>query len=83
MGLRPQRHRHTRLKLPGRQLAAAGGTLTALALAIAGCGGSSGNNGNNGSNPNAGGTAIKGGTAVMAEPPSPPPNYIFPFQSSA
>jgi peptide/nickel transport system substrate-binding protein len=29
------------------------------------------------------GTPVKGGTAVMAEPPSQTPNYIFPFMSTA
>ena len=28
-------------------------------------------------------TPVKGGTAVFAEPPSTPPNYMFPFMSSA
>jgi peptide/nickel transport system substrate-binding protein len=48
----------------------------ALAVAAAGCGGSSSNA------TSSGGTPIKGGTAVFAEPPADTPNYIFPFTSS-
>jgi peptide/nickel transport system substrate-binding protein len=51
--------------------------LTALALAAAGCS-SSGS-----SSPSTGGTPVSGGTAVFAEQPATPPNYIFPFTSSA
>jgi peptide/nickel transport system substrate-binding protein len=48
----------------------------ALATAAAGCSSTS-------SSPSSSGTPITGGTAVMAEPPSTTPNYIFPFTSSA
>jgi peptide/nickel transport system substrate-binding protein len=48
----------------------------ALALLAAGCGGSSGSSAT-------GTTKVKGGTAVLALPPSATPNYIFPFTSSA
>jgi peptide/nickel transport system substrate-binding protein len=48
----------------------------ALALAAAGCSSSS-------SSAPTGGTAVNGGTAVFAELPATPPNYIFPFTSSA
>jgi peptide/nickel transport system substrate-binding protein len=57
-------------------LAAAVG-ITAVALVAAGCGGTSN------SSSGTGGTAVKGGTAVMALPPTTTPNYIFPFTSSA
>jgi peptide/nickel transport system substrate-binding protein len=59
----------------GRRAFVAG--VAVLALAVAACS-SSGNTGS--SSP--GGAAVKGGTAVMAEPPSLTPNYIFPFASS-
>jgi peptide/nickel transport system substrate-binding protein len=50
--------------------------LGALALAlVAGACSSSGSTGSSG-------TAAKGGTAVMAEFPSSPPNYVFPFMNS-
>ena len=48
----------------------------ALALAVTGCAGSSGT-----APPTSASAA--GGTAVLAEPPSTTPNYIFPFASSA
>ena len=48
----------------------------ALALAVTGCASSIG------STP-PGVAAVTGGTAVLAEPPSTTPNYIFPFASSA
>jgi peptide/nickel transport system substrate-binding protein len=51
--------------------------ITAVALVAAGCGGTSN------SSSGTGGTAVKGGTAVMALPPTTTPNYIFPFTSSA
>jgi peptide/nickel transport system substrate-binding protein len=56
---------------------AVGSGAVALALVAAGC--SSGSS----STPTTGGTKVKGGTAVWAEPPSTTPNYIFPFTSSA
>jgi peptide/nickel transport system substrate-binding protein len=54
---------------------AVGVGIAALAVAAAGCG-------SNGSSAS-GGTAVKGGTAVYALPPSTTPNYIFPYVSSA
>jgi peptide/nickel transport system substrate-binding protein len=54
---------------------AAGVAVAACALVAAGCNGS-------GSSA-AGGTPVKGGTAVFAEPPSSPPTYIFPYMSSS
>ena len=48
-----------------------------LALVAAGCS-SSGN-----SNSSSGTTAVKGGTAVWAEPPSSVPTYIFPYVDSS
>jgi peptide/nickel transport system substrate-binding protein len=56
-------------------LAAAVG-VTAVALAAAGCASSTNSAGS-------GGTPQKGGIAVMAEPPTTTPNYIFPFTSSS
>jgi peptide/nickel transport system substrate-binding protein len=50
--------------------------VAALGLAAAGCAGSS-------SGSSASGTPITGGTAVLAEPPSTTPNYIWPFTPSA
>ena len=52
--------------------------VAALVLA-AGCSGG----GSSGSSVPAGGTPVKGGTAVFAETPSTTPNYIFPFVASA
>jgi peptide/nickel transport system substrate-binding protein len=52
--------------------------VAALALVAAACS-SSGNTGSASS----GGTPVKGGTAVWAEPPSSAPSYIFPFMNSA
>jgi peptide/nickel transport system substrate-binding protein len=49
----------------------------ALALVAAGC--SSSSNGSSSS----GSTAVKGGTAVWAEPPSSVPSYIFPYVDSS
>jgi peptide/nickel transport system substrate-binding protein len=48
----------------------------ALALAVTGCAGGIGHT-------PPGVTPVTGGTAVLAEPPSTTPNYIFPFASSA
>jgi peptide/nickel transport system substrate-binding protein len=50
-----------------------------LALVAAGCSSSSSGSG---STPT-GGTPVKGGTAVWAEPPSSTPSYIFPYVNSA
>jgi peptide/nickel transport system substrate-binding protein len=49
--------------------------VAALALVAAGCG-------NSGSTAS-GNTPVKGGTAVFAEPPASPPDYIFPFMDAA
>jgi peptide/nickel transport system substrate-binding protein len=57
------------------RLLAAG--LTALAMVAVGC--SSSGSGSS----SAGGTPVKGGTAVWAEPPSATPSYIFPYMNSA
>jgi peptide/nickel transport system substrate-binding protein len=50
--------------------------IVALALAAAGCSSSPGSS-------SSGTTAVKGGTAVWAEPPSSVPTYIFPYVDSA
>ncbi len=50
----------------------------ALALTAAACSSSSSSTSSSSS-----GTAVTGGTAVWALPPSTTPNYIFPFESSA
>src|SRR5580700_9800254 len=68
----PQQSR-SRFRQRGRMLVAGLGAL-ALAL-VAGACSSSGSTGSSG-------TATKGGTAVMAEFPSSPPNYAFPFMNS-
>jgi peptide/nickel transport system substrate-binding protein len=51
---------------------------TALALLVTGCAGSTPPGGTSPA-----GRPVNGGTAVMAEPPSATPDYIFPFTSSA
>jgi peptide/nickel transport system substrate-binding protein len=81
MGEFPWRRRRSR-----RLLAAACGA-AAIAITAAACGssGTSGSSGASGSGSSAaptGGTAIAGGTATYALPPSTVPNYIFPFSSS-
>jgi peptide/nickel transport system substrate-binding protein len=53
----------------------------ALALMAAGCASSTGSAPAGRTAP--GGTPVSGGTAVLAEPPSATPNYIFPFTGSA
>ena len=68
---------HPRRRSRRAALALTVGT-AALALVAAGCASNSNNN-----TPTTGGTAIKGGTAVFALPPSDTPNYIFPFTSSS
>ncbi|HEX4060333.1 MAG TPA: ABC transporter substrate-binding protein [Streptosporangiaceae bacterium] len=55
--------------------------LSAIALTAAGCGSSGGSGGNSGGSTSAG--KVKGGTVTVAELPSSPPNYIFPFMSLA
>jgi peptide/nickel transport system substrate-binding protein len=78
MGLTPQ-HRWFMTSprdfgLRGKLTAIVGGA-AAVALVAAGC---------SSSGPGAvGNTPVNGGTAVMAEPPTTTPNYIFPFASSA
>src|SRR5215472_4992643 len=75
-----RRRRSTRFRLPSRLTMGVGAGAVALALVAAACSSSSSSGGNSGST---GGTKVKGGTAVWAEPPSTTPNYIFPFESSA
>ena len=70
----PARLRRSRPRLHLRLLAAGA---VVLALVAAGC--SSGGN----SNSSSGTTAVKGGTAVWAEPPSSVPTYIFPYVDSS
>src|SRR5258708_16614707 len=78
-----QRRRRTpRYRLPSRLTMGVGAGAVALALVAAGCSSSSSSNGS-GNGGSTGGTKVKGGTAVWAEPPSTTPNYIFPFESSA
>ena len=81
MGQAPQKQSSRRARrLRGRMTMAVGGSVVALALVAAGCSSSSTSTSSGGA---AAGTAIKGGTAVWALPPSTTPNYIFPFESSA
>ncbi len=75
MAIGPARQRRCRSGLRSKMLAVGVGA-AALALAVAGCSGG-------GSSAPTGGTPMKGGTAVFAEPPSTIPNYIFPYVSSA
>jgi peptide/nickel transport system substrate-binding protein len=72
----PRFFRHPRLRLRRWVVLPAAGAL-ALALAASGCGGSSNNSAPSGNTP------VKGGVAVMAEPPSSPPDYIYPFMDAA
>ena len=58
-----------------RRAASLGAGVAALALAAAAC--SSNRSGASGTKP------VSGGTAVMAEPPSQTPSYIFPFMAPA
>src|SRR5271165_3848077 len=58
-----------------RRMLAAG--VAALALVAAGCSSSSS------SSTSSGATAVQGGTATWAEPPSSTPTYIFPYMNSA
>jgi peptide/nickel transport system substrate-binding protein len=62
----------SKTKIRGR-MAAAG--IAALALVAVGCSSSN-------TSSSAGGTPIKGGTAVWAEQPAQPPTYIFPYVNS-
>jgi peptide/nickel transport system substrate-binding protein len=62
-----------RFRLRGSTLVAG---VAVLGLAAAGCAGTS-------SGTSASGAPVTGGTAVLAEPPSTTPNYIWPFTPSA
>ena len=77
MGSSPERPggSGSRSRLRGRGLVAGVGAVM-LALAAGACSSSSTSSGASS------GAPVKGGTAVMAEPPSLTPNYIFPFASS-
>jgi peptide/nickel transport system substrate-binding protein len=59
-----------------RQALAAGAGVVILALAAAACSSSSSSGG---SSTSSGGQPVTGGTAVYAEQPATPPNYIFPY----
>ena len=78
MGRALEHERRPRSRLRRRMLGVTVGA-AALAVVAAGCGGSSGSSSSSAS----GGTKVAGGTAVLAEPPSTTPNYIFPFTSSS
>ena len=73
---RPAVGRGRRWGMRRKTLAVAAG-VAVLALTAAGCASSSN------TAPTTGGAPQNGGTAVMAEPPSDTPNYIFPFTSSS
>ncbi|MGA8453924.1 MAG: hypothetical protein WB800_00855, partial [Streptosporangiaceae bacterium] len=75
MGSSTERHGSSGFRRRGRMLAAALGA-AALALVAGACSSTSSGSGASSSAP------VKGGTAVYAEAPSTPPNYIFPFASS-
>src|SRR5215469_10990762 len=72
LGYRRRRRAASGFRFRGAALA-----VTALAVAAAGCSSQAS------SGPPTSGTPTSGGTAVFAELPSTPPNYIFPFTSSA
>jgi peptide/nickel transport system substrate-binding protein len=72
----PAQRGRSRFRVRGRVLAV-GAAL--VALVAAGC--SSGSSSS--SSAPTGGTPVKGGTAVWAEPPSSVPSYIFPYVDSA
>ncbi len=74
MGKSPHQQRRSSARVRSKILAA-GVTAAACALVAAGCSG-------NGST-TSGTTPVSGGTAVMAEPPSTPPTYIFPYMSAS
>src|SRR5580692_12080652 len=77
MGSSTQRHGRSGFRRRGRMLAAALGA-AALALIAGACSSSTSSGGSSASSS----APVKGGTAVYAEAPSTPPNYIFPFASS-
>jgi peptide/nickel transport system substrate-binding protein len=75
------RQRRLRARLtsrPRRAMTAMTVFVAVAGLVAAGCSSTSGS-----SAPPTGGTPTNGGTAVFAEQPSTPPNYIFPFTSSS
>src|SRR5580692_6612951 len=76
MGSSTQRHGKSRFRGRGRILAAALGA-AALAMVAGACSSTTSSSSSASSS-----AAVKGGTAVYAEAPSTPPNYIFPFASS-
>jgi peptide/nickel transport system substrate-binding protein len=73
MGPARVRHAGSRPRL-WRRLALPAAGVVALALVAGGCSSSSVATGS---------TPVKGGTAVFAEPPASPPDYIFPFMTAA
>src|ERR1700689_471606 len=75
VGSSTERQGRTRFRRRGRMLAAALGG-AALAVVAGPCSSTSSSGGASS------GAPVKGGTAVYAEAPSTPPNYIFPFASS-
>ena len=75
MGSSTQRHGKSRFRRRGRILTAALGA-AALAMVAGACSSTTTSSSASSS------AAVKGGTAVYAEAPSTPPNYIFPFASS-
>jgi peptide/nickel transport system substrate-binding protein len=80
MGSGQVRHRRSPSRL-WRRVVLPVTVTAALALAAAACSSNSGSG--SGSNGGSGATAVKGGTAVMAEPPSQTPSYILPFMAPA
>jgi peptide/nickel transport system substrate-binding protein len=74
MGSAGVRHARSRSWVWRRVVLPAAG-VAALALVAGGCTSSG--------SVTSGNTPVKGGTAVMAEPPSSPPDYIFPFMDAA
>jgi peptide/nickel transport system substrate-binding protein len=74
MGTSPHKQGRFRLRLRSKILAV-GAAAAACAFVAAGCASSTGSTAT-------GTTPVSGGTAVMAEPPSTPPTYIFPYMSS-
>jgi peptide/nickel transport system substrate-binding protein len=69
-------HGRFRSKPRGVRFASGLAAASILALVAAACGGSN-------SSTTPGGSPVKGGTAVLAEPPSTTPNYIFPYSSAS
>src|ERR1700735_2036168 len=74
MGSAGVRHGRSRSWVWRRVVLPAAG-VAALALVAGGCTSSG--------SVTSGNTPVKGGTAVMAEPPSSPPDYILPFMDAA